>query len=81
MLFIVPRQFFIYVKDFHFKTWIVLNDLRSLKWIPCYISYLPSEKAFSKMDGKIWYQAMKNDSSTLIHILMPFVLSCQIGEE
>lgn len=46
MLFIVPREFFIYVKDFHFKTWIVLNDLRSLKWIPCYISYLPSEKAF-----------------------------------
>lgn len=46
MLFIVPREFFIDVKYVYFKTWIVLNDFRSLKWIPCYISYLASEKAF-----------------------------------
>jgi len=33
------------------------------------------------MDGKIQYHAMENDSGTVLHILMPFVLICQTEEE
>lgn len=47
LLFIVPREFFIYVKYFHFRTyWFFFNDLRRLELIPYCISCLPNIKVF-----------------------------------